>query len=91
MDYMSQTGAKFEPIEEQQKASRGSTDMGNVTQLVDGIHPVFDIGCHEAYHTVEFGTAAGGMEAHKRAMNAARALCLTALDAVSLHSVSVSE
>jgi metal-dependent amidase/aminoacylase/carboxypeptidase family protein len=79
---MSQTGGDFSPIYEQEKASRGSTDMGNVSHIVDSIHPVFNIGCLASYHTQEFAKATSGKEAHGRSMNAARALSLTAIDSI---------
>jgi metal-dependent amidase/aminoacylase/carboxypeptidase family protein len=79
---MTQTGSIFSPIYEQEKASRGSTDMGNVSHIVNSIHPVFNIGCEASYHTQEFAIASSGKEAHQRSMNAARALSLTAIDSI---------
>lgn len=37
----------------------GSTDMGNVSQLIPSIHPFFAIGTKAANHTREFTQAAG--------------------------------
>ena len=37
----------------------GSTDMGNVTQIIPGIHPMFCIPSTSFPHTRPFATAAG--------------------------------
>lgn len=39
--------------------SAGSTDFGNVTFIVPGIHPYFYIGCNALNHTEEYTVAAG--------------------------------
>ena len=41
------------------KKPSGSTDMGNVTYIVPGIHPFYSIGTDAANHTRDFTKAAG--------------------------------
>ncbi|KAL2915282.1 hypothetical protein HK105_205147 [Polyrhizophydium stewartii] len=57
------------------------TDMGNVTHVVPGIHPVFDIGARGfSYHTAEFAALAGQTSAFDRTMLAAYALAMTGIE-----------
>ncbi|ELT89752.1 hypothetical protein CAPTEDRAFT_190092 [Capitella teleta] len=58
----------------------GSTDMGNVSQLIPSIHPFFAIGTKAANHTREFTQAAGTIEAHRCAMQQAKVLAMVAID-----------
>ena len=51
-------GVEFTPNADKETAS-GSTDMGNVSQVVPSIHPMFYIGTKAANHTRDFTTAAG--------------------------------
>ncbi len=44
--------------------SVGSTDMGNVSQVVPCINPCFDIGTRAPHYSVAFHEAAGTNEAH---------------------------
>lgn len=37
----------------------GSTDMGNVSQIVPSIHPIYGIETTHGNHTKDFATAAG--------------------------------
>lgn len=37
----------------------GSSDMGNVSQIIPSIHPFFGIGTQAANHTRQFTEAAG--------------------------------
>jgi len=67
-------------IAEQQKVPGGSTDMGNVTYVVPGIHPSFSIPATNGNHTVEFAEAAGSAEGHQRTWRTAKALAFTAVD-----------
>ena len=48
-------GVKFDKKEEE---SGGSTDMGNVSQIVPSIHPVFGIETTAVNHSKEFAAAA---------------------------------
>ncbi|KAL5010367.1 hypothetical protein ScPMuIL_012672 [Solemya velum] len=63
-----------------QIGSGGSTDMGNVSQIIPSIHPVFYIGTDVANHTKVFAEASGKPEAQPFTLNQAKALALTAID-----------
>jgi metal-dependent amidase/aminoacylase/carboxypeptidase family protein len=60
----------------------GSTDVGNVSQVVPTIHPTialtdrFDVVCHSA----AFAEAAGGETGDRALLLAAKALAMTAVD-----------
>jgi amidohydrolase len=58
----------------------GSTDMGNVSQVVPSIHPFFKIKDGVVPHTKEFAEAADTEEAFKATMFAAKALAMTGID-----------
>ncbi|XP_043820203.1 peptidase M20 domain-containing protein 2 [Dromiciops gliroides] len=62
--------------------SSGSTDFGNVTFVVPGIHPYFYIGSDALNHTEQYTTAAGSQEAQFYTLRTAKALAMTALDVV---------
>ncbi|XP_067123762.1 xaa-Arg dipeptidase-like [Centruroides vittatus] len=57
----------------------GSTDMGNVSQVVPSIHPMFSIG-EASEHTVEFTNLAGTKEAHLTTLQVAKAMAFTCID-----------
>uniref|UniRef100_UPI0037E89F28 peptidase M20 domain-containing protein 2-like n=1 Tax=Semicossyphus pulcher TaxID=241346 RepID=UPI0037E89F28 len=60
----------------------GSTDFGNVSFTVPGIHPFFYI-CTDAFnHTEEYTEAAGAEEAQLFTLRTAKALAMTAVDVV---------
>lgn len=58
----------------------GSTDMGNVSQIVPAIHPFFKITGGVPVHSPEFCHAASTLEAFEASLKAAEALALTAID-----------
>ncbi len=59
----------------------GSTDMGNVSQVVPAIHPFVKIGDSSLTpHTIEFREAARSEEAHNCALDGAKMLAMTAID-----------
>ncbi|XP_071334484.1 peptidase M20 domain-containing protein 2-like [Trachinotus anak] len=58
----------------------GSTDFGNVTFVVPGIHPYFYIGSNALNHTEEYTVAAGDDRAQFFTIRTAKALAMTALD-----------
>jgi len=59
----------------------GSTDMGNVSQEVPGIHATIAIAPPEALiHTPEFAAAAASQAGHKGLLDAAKALAMTVVD-----------
>ncbi|ERK72071.1 amidohydrolase, partial [Leifsonia aquatica ATCC 14665] len=58
-----------------------STDFGNVSVRLPGIHPVIAVAPPEvALHTAEFAAYAGGEAGDRAAVDAAHGLALTALD-----------
>ncbi|XP_077398807.1 peptidase M20 domain-containing protein 2-like [Vanacampus margaritifer] len=59
-----------------------STDFGNVSFVVPGIHPFFYIGTDAFIHTEEYATAAGAEEAQMYTLRVAKALAMTAVDVV---------
>jgi amidohydrolase len=62
--------------------SGGSTDMGNVSQLVPSIHPMFGIGGSSMNHTPEFTAEAAAPAAHDAMIDVAKALAMTGVDLV---------
>ncbi|OBS72276.1 hypothetical protein A6R68_13148 [Neotoma lepida] len=60
----------------------GSTDFGNVSFVVPGIHPYFYIGTDALNHTEQYTEAAGSQEAQLYALRTAKALAMTALDVI---------
>ncbi|XP_060093015.1 xaa-Arg dipeptidase [Heteronotia binoei] len=60
----------------------GSTDFGNVSFVVPGIHPYFYIGSDALNHTEQYTAAAGSKEAQFFALRTAKALAMTALDVI---------
>lgn len=64
--------------------NRASTDMGNVSQRIAAIHPYIGIDSLPAVnHQPEFAAAAASPAADRAAVEGARALALTLLDAAS--------
>lgn len=63
------------------KRSMGSTDMGNVTQIMPGIHPAIAIAPPDIpIHTEEFRELAKSEAGHKGMLDAAKALAMTGID-----------
>jgi amidohydrolase len=59
----------------------GSTDMGNVSQVVPSIHPIVSIASPEtSEHTREFAAAAASEAGHRGLIDAAKAMALTAAE-----------
>jgi metal-dependent amidase/aminoacylase/carboxypeptidase family protein len=59
----------------------GSTDFGNVSQALPGIHPYISIASEDtAGHSVEFRAASNSPAGHEGLMSAAKALAMTAID-----------
>ena len=59
----------------------GSTDMGNVSQVVPSIHPMIAIASPEVLiHTQEFAYAAASETGHEGLTDAARAMAMTVAD-----------
>ncbi|HEY5641151.1 MAG TPA: M20 family metallopeptidase [Dehalococcoidia bacterium] len=63
------------------KRSMGSTDMGNVSQVVPGIHPAISIAPADVpIHTPEFREIAKSEAGHAGLMDGAKALAMTGID-----------
>ncbi|XP_006626282.2 xaa-Arg dipeptidase [Lepisosteus oculatus] len=75
-------GIEFTTDEEVLTTSSGSTDFGNVSQVVPGIHPYFYIGSEALNHTEEYTAAAGSEKAQFYTLRTAKALLMTALDLI---------
>ena len=60
--------------------STGSTDMGNVSQVVPSIHPTFGVGQMIFNHTPDFTAAAVTDAAHASMLKTAQALAMTGID-----------
>jgi amidohydrolase len=59
----------------------GSTDMGNVSQVVPSIHPMIcSAPANVAIHTAEFARFAGGEQGDQAVLDGAKAMALTVLD-----------
>lgn len=62
----------------------GSTDMGNVSQLVPGIHPTIAVAPEEVViHSPEFAKVAASEAGIKGMLDAAKALAMTVVDLVA--------
>ncbi|XP_017546383.1 peptidase M20 domain-containing protein 2-like [Pygocentrus nattereri] len=67
-------------FKEECRSFTGSTDFGNVSFVVPGIHPFFYIGTEALNHTPEYATAAGSEKAQMYTLQTAKALAMTAAD-----------
>jgi len=66
------------------ESSVGSTDMGNVSQLVPSIHPIVAIAPPETpHHSTQFAEIAASEAGQRGLVDAAKALALTVVDLVS--------
>ncbi|CAC5409037.1 Peptidase M20 domain-containing protein 2 [Mytilus coruscus] len=70
-------GVKFDAKEDE---IGGSSDMGNVSQIVPSIHPIYNIDTIYGNHTKDFTTAAGDPKSQLHTLNQAKAMALTCLD-----------
>jgi metal-dependent amidase/aminoacylase/carboxypeptidase family protein len=70
--------AKFDPT-----GGLGSTDMGNVSQIVAAIHPCFKICDSDGCHTANFADAAVSARGEQQALLATKAMFLATLDVFS--------
>jgi amidohydrolase len=63
------------------RSGLGSTDMGNVSQVVPSIHPTIAIAPHEVLlHTPEFAAATISEAGHNGLLDAAKAMAMTVVD-----------
>ncbi|WP_309131262.1 M20 family metallopeptidase [Brevibacterium sp.] len=60
--------------------NRASTDMGNVSQIVDAIHPYIGVGGEASNHQAAFAESCVGSEAERTLHDGATALAWTAAD-----------
>ncbi len=60
--------------------STGSSDMGNVSQAIPSIHPMFGIGAAAFNHTPAFADVCATDAAHQSMIQAAQALAMTGVD-----------
>ncbi len=68
-------------VNPESKRSMGSTDMGNVTQVVPGIHPAIAIAPWDVpIHTEEFREFAKSESGHQGLLDAAKAMAMTGID-----------
>ncbi|KAI7817714.1 hypothetical protein BC939DRAFT_402301 [Gamsiella multidivaricata] len=87
--YMNAQGVHYPSKEEQLSKVSGSTDMGNVTYALPGIHPMFNILNLEGkedpsinLHTKDFAAAAAQPIGHIATMRAAKGLAITGLECI---------
>src|SRR3989442_6816314 len=66
-----------------QRQRMGSTDMGDVSQIIPSVHPYLAIGRNIGGHTVEFREAALTDRAFQAMLTAAKAMALTPLDVMT--------
>ena len=72
-------GRKVEPFE--LCFGFGSTDMGNISQIVPSIHPMIAIApIGTSLHSVEFAQAAASESGHNGLVDAAKAMAMTVVD-----------
>jgi amidohydrolase len=75
-------GRRVEPFESY--SGFGSTDMGNVSQVVPAIHPRVAIASPDVLlHSKDFAVAAASESGHKALLDAAKALAMTVVDLLS--------
>lgn len=65
------------------RSKMGSTDMGDVSQVIPAIHPYMTIGREIAGHSVEFREAAHSPHGFKAMITAAKAMALTGYDVLT--------
>ncbi len=65
---------------EMKDVTTGSTDMGNISQVVPSIHPSFGVGAPALNHSPEFTAAAVTDAAHENMISVAKVLAMTGVD-----------
>eukprot|EP00931_Biecheleriopsis_adriatica_P082068 TRINITY_DN55456_c0_g1_i1.p1 TRINITY_DN55456_c0_g1~~TRINITY_DN55456_c0_g1_i1.p1 ORF type:complete len:480 (+),score=91.67 TRINITY_DN55456_c0_g1_i1:138-1442(+) len=75
-------GRSFRPKVVEEAQGLASTDMGNVSQVVPSIHPMFQINTAFPNHHPGFTKEAGSSAALKEALLTSKALAMTALDLI---------
>ncbi|KAF9193450.1 hypothetical protein BGZ51_003254 [Haplosporangium sp. Z 767] len=89
VEYMNAQGLQYPSKQEQLSKLSGSTDMGNLTYAMPGIHPMFNILnlCGEddksmGLHTIAFAEAAAQPIGHTATLRAAKSLAMTGLECI---------
>ena len=78
---MRELGRQLTPIADVAGVMVGSTDMGNVTQVIPGLHPMIGIGNPSLnIHTAAFAEQTQTEAAYDAIIDAASALAMTAID-----------
>ncbi len=57
-----------------------STDFGNVSQIIPGIHPRYKVGNGVPTHSAPFAQVANATESHDKTIIVGKAICLTSID-----------
>lgn len=71
-------------VDPESSRSMGSTDMGNVTQIVPGIHPAIAIAPWDVpIHTTGFREIAASEAGHLGLLDSAKAMAMTAIDVLT--------
>jgi metal-dependent amidase/aminoacylase/carboxypeptidase family protein len=71
----------IDPVEPVPWANAGSTDMGNVTHVVPGLHPTLAIAPADVpTHSQAFLEASGSLRGYQAMIDAAKALAMTGAD-----------
>ncbi|KAJ2962902.1 hypothetical protein NQZ79_g1934 [Umbelopsis isabellina] len=78
VELMTQEGVKFHSREWEEQQATGSTDFGNISYAVPGLHPGFKIVTDGPNHSHEFTLAARTEDSHWRTLRAAKCLTITA-------------
>lgn len=65
---------------EMKDLTSGSSDMGNVSQVVPSIHPNFSVGAPKLTHSQEFTAVAATEAAHENMISVAKALAMTGVE-----------
>ena len=81
-DNMTRLGLEVTRRSPASSGGMGSTDMGNVSQVVPALHPSIAIGPQDmgAAHTLDFRDAAASPAGHEGMIKAAKVMAMTAVD-----------
>ena len=74
----------IEVVLPQARERMGSTDMGNVSQVMPALHPYIDISPDGPGHTAEFAVASRSPAGYEAMIVAAKVLAMTAVDLLAV-------
>ncbi|KAL1919166.1 uncharacterized protein VTP21DRAFT_2548 [Calcarisporiella thermophila] len=81
VEHMHQNGVDYPTRQEEENHTpMGSTDFGDVSYNVPGLHPMVGVGTDAPLHTIDFAKAAATMTAHHSALRSAKCLVLAAAE-----------